>query len=109
MDLEQARLALRQAKLNKPTFNQGSSLLYHLAKEYYVEIRELREPPVVTPWRIITDIIVKHTGFRMSSAGLSRAFAKVEIEECKKHGWEPLPGPRAHLKKRDRRKKHGQG
>ncbi len=106
MNTEQVRVALRQAKQQKMESRQGTGMLKALAKEYYVEIRELRTPPVVMPWNQIAEIVMKNSKVRMSSAGLSRAFAAIEVEECKKHDLEPLPGPRAHLKKRDRRRKN---
>ncbi len=51
-------------------------------------------------------IITDAEGLRMSPEGLSRAFAKVEMAMAKKYDTQPLPGPRAHLKKRPGRKRN---
>ncbi len=55
MNLEKGRAALLREKtvVREPT--QGSGMLLELAKEYYTEIRELRTPPRLVPWRRIAE------------------------------------------------------
>lgn len=100
--MEKARLALCRLG-SVPQGGRGSGILGDIVREYYVEIRNARI--MRHSWRRIAGDITSNTGIRMTGAGLSRVFRVYDVDQCRKAGIEPLPGPDAPLRPRKRRKK----